>query len=254
MVAQENIIVFTDTKDRINLSVNSGTSDYQLNIDSIADRKGKASFHLLSAVIPNVIYPISAARLNNTIYFYEDGSTATTFSAAIADGGYTTTTLAAALKTAMDASAGANTYTITYDSSTLKITIATSGTSVKIITGALSMENELGVNVSQTFAASYVCAYQVNLAGTSYIDMDIRNYTNLNVGSGNTLSPLYRIPMGVPFGAKLFHQATQNEMIRVHISELRNLTINLYDDKGLIISIPNNHHIGLALKIQFDYN
>lgn len=249
----ENLLVFPNTKDRINVNVNAGSSDYAFPIDSISDRRGKATFHMLSAEIPNVMYPISAARRNNTLYFYEDGSTATTYEATIDDNAYTGSQLASALKTAMDA-AGTNVYTITYDSQSLKITIATDGTSVAVTTGTNSMNDELGIDSTQAFSDPYVCAYAVNLSGTKYIDVDIRNYNNLNVSSSSSSAPLYRIQMAVPFGSIMYHRAFQNEMIRIHVNELRNLTINLYDDKGILISIPDNHHISMTMKLTFDYS
>jgi hypothetical protein len=72
---------------------------------------------LLSASIPNTLYNITSA--NNTIYWNRGGALSTT----ITPGAYTDETISTALAAAMDDADGVQTYTVSYDSTTMKMTI-----------------------------------------------------------------------------------------------------------------------------------
>lgn len=95
-------------------------------------------------------YVITSA--NDVINFKEDGGG--TLNADVADGSYTTTTYAAAIKTALEA-AGAGTYTVTYSTSTKKFTVAVSGGASAVqFLGTGDGESFLGFTAASANAAS----------------------------------------------------------------------------------------------------
>ncbi len=95
---------------------------------------------------------VSAASSNNTIQFQEDGGS--TLTATVADGSYTSATLPAALKTAMEA-AGSGTYSASYSTSTKKWTITVSGAvSAVQLLGTGNFEDDLGFTSASSSASS----------------------------------------------------------------------------------------------------
>lgn len=249
----ENLLLHLDSRDKA--YGDNANAIYNLYFNHIEDRKGKAGLTLLSCELSNAVYPISSARQSNTIYFYENGSTGSTFSASISDNNYTGSQIATALTTAMNAAVGAaNTYLVTYDSQSKKLTFdVTVGTSVSITSGTNSLHNEIGADTSDGFSDPYICANPVLLSGTSYIDIYVRNFNHHNVSSRNTLSPVYRIPLSVAFGEILYHKPSHDEKVMINVQDLKSLQIELRDDKNLVVSMPDNHNVSFTFKLTYSY-
>jgi hypothetical protein len=131
-------------------------------------------YELQQVSLTNTLYTFDSS--NNKVYFVENVGLATN-TATITPGVYDSTTLPAQLKTQMDAASAATgntrTYTITYSSSTMKLTVAGSAGTFKF-TFATNTSNSaaqrLGWStyniaaVDDTLAASIVSPYIIDLA------------------------------------------------------------------------------------------
>lgn len=95
-------------------------SNYVIDLNDILQNVTR--IELVGGNIPASGYTMSSN--NNTIYFQETNGT--TLTAVVDEGLYTASTLATALKTAME-TVGGSTYTITVNTTTSKITIASDG-------------------------------------------------------------------------------------------------------------------------------
>ena len=140
-------------------------SDFEIitNLNNITLNTG-FKMNLKHFTMPLLEYPINSK--NNTLVFRENGSS-TNLTATITAGNYSSSDIITSLTSALQ-SAGSATITITYNSSTKKYTIASSGT-VRLISGGLLYI--LGFDAGSLFSASITAAYPVRLSGTNWIDI-----------------------------------------------------------------------------------
>lgn len=193
---------------------------------------------LKSVTLPNLVYPVNSN--NNTIVFEEDG-VGTDFTCTITAGSYTASELATEIKTVMDASAGANTYTVTYDSNTYKFTFTTSGTSLRF-TSDTTADKVMGLDTSvTTFAASITSSYPVRLDGSQYLDI-ICSLPSSNITSSS--KPIFqRIPLTASYGEVLFWESQTPMYIPFRSNNIISLDIRLIDDAGNAFTMPTNSSI-----------
>ena len=188
---------------------------------------------LVSASFANAVYPVNA---NNNVIVFQEDNTAVSFTATLTPGIYTGSSLATELKTAMDASVGsANTYTITYASATLKLTITTSGTNLKFISGS-------GLRVIGFEALGFIVApvgsFPVRLDGTQYLDL-VSSIKCENISS-NGRNILARIPISTSVGSLISWQAPIDLAIAFDPKSISSIDIRLSDDQGNLWVLPSN--------------
>ena len=125
-MSSSNNFIYLNSGDSINPNEPSNSSWSLANMIKIQASNRLA---LVGCMFPNAVYPVNS---NNNVIVFQEDNTAVSFTATLTAGIYTGSSLAVELKTALDASVGsANTYTVTYSSSTLKLSITTSGTNMK---------------------------------------------------------------------------------------------------------------------------
>jgi hypothetical protein len=207
------------------------------NLSNYSESNFFSKIALKSVTLPNLVYPVNSN--NNSVVFEEDGS-ATDFTATLTPGAYSASELATEVKTRMDA-AGANTYTVTYDTNTYKYVITTSGTSLRF-TSDTTASKVIGVDTSvTTFAASVTSAYPLRLDGSQYLDL-IVSLPSSNITSDN--KPIFqRIPLTASFGEVLFWQAYTLIPIPFRAQNVISLDIRLLDDAGNSFEMPANSSI-----------
>jgi hypothetical protein len=178
------------------------------------------------------------------VILLEDGNAAE-FTATLTPGSYTATQIAAELKTQLDA-AGANTYTVTYDDKTLKLTITTSGTSLKFGSTSTALKI-IGFPATTSFAASQVSSYPIRLDGSQYLDLICSLPAN-NIVSGNV--PVYhRIPLNVSFGSVLFYSPNYEVALPLKSDAVITVDLRLVDDDGNAFVMPANTNIQYIFKM-----
>ncbi len=193
-------------------------------------------YHVKSLTLCNSMYNIDST--NNTILFYEN---ATAKSATITAGFYTSTNIAAAVKTALDtASGGHNTFTVSYSSSTGKLTI--SAGNAFYFRWASDADNtcyrELGFQKANTASGTSITApCCLNLNACNQLLLNISNahasYQSTSYTQGNVLIPLEA--NGLEFKTYYFNRDIQ-QCVQFDTNAKR-ITLTLRDDLGRIRSL-----------------
>ena len=140
------IQVYVDSTYRLS----GNTSSFRYDLKEPINAK---SFKLTSAEIPLTFYNIrnisGAPDNNNIFYFSEDGTTV--LNATISAGYYTSATIISALQTAMNgATTHAYTYTVSFNNTTQKFSIVSTGNWVAMYVNWLSVNWVIGYNANST--------------------------------------------------------------------------------------------------------
>lgn len=164
---QKSHILLLDSRDRINPTTTE-SNNCTLRIEPAVG--GFDKIELLNFTIPNIQYNIDST--NNLIYF-DDGSALT---AALTSGAYNYISLPIEIKTQLEAVSG-NTFSVTYDENTYKITIAISAGTFSLTFGTNTTNSAagiLGFQVVDTAAASSHTSYNsINLSLPPYFYIQI---------------------------------------------------------------------------------
>ena len=202
-----------------------------------------SAISLQSIILPNLVYPVNSN--NNTVVFSEDG--AGSFTATLTPGSYTSSEFISELKTQLDA-AGANIYTVLYDSTTYKITITTSGTSVQILEASTSLKVLGFPSTGSADASSITSSYPIRLDGSQYIDI-ITSLPSGNIVSDNR--PVFaRIPLAVAYGELLFHEFEVKQSLPLRHDSIITLDMRLTDDEGNSFELPINANVQYTFYIE----
>ena len=166
--------------------------------------RNAVSFKITSAEIPLTFNKIrsSGADKNNTFIFSENNG-ATTLTATIVAGYYTSTTLITALVTALNlASANAYTYSITYNTTTGKFTITSTGAFVVMYYNFLSINWIMGYNqVSTSFVSSQTAQTAPFLDYYTYVYVRIGLNFKGNYDETGSKNGIIKIPVTSPQGS-----------------------------------------------------
>lgn len=192
----KDYFVVIDSRDR-NYDIFSSTSEYEIELNNIY--KDIVSIELISAEIPHSGYIINAS--NNEIHFIETNtqiSTNTYYTATIPQGNYTESELATTIGEQMT-TAGQSTYTVTVDTNSRKMSIASNLTggdnifslifrgntekyedTTRYLYKERSIGNILGFTRNNlSGSASYTGQNQYNINGENYILLHIDNLSNM---------------------------------------------------------------------------
>lgn len=237
-----SFFIYIDSEDRT-----SGVSNsFSVQLSDFNLKQG-ASVHvsLHECSFLNCEYPINSN--NNTITFYEASSTATLYTATIAEGNYSSTTFPTALKSALESASGnAYTYTVSIASATDKLTISTT---LPAVFQLVSVPSWTGLSSGTSFAATTTGTYPLNLSGIEYVDLLCPTLINDNINIGvNTNSILKRIPITVPYGSLSFYQSQgEDESVAVDPLRLNNLRFELRRPTGELYDL-NGQRLSVVLK------
>ena len=200
--------------------------------------------------VPNAVYPINAT--NNKVQFT---TTDGTYTATLTSQSYTGNQLATELKTQMDAAGSGGgtpiTFTVSYSSQTGKLTFAPSAGTVVFVTVTNDAYDSLGIDRTnfQAAASSISSDFPINVAGTQYIDL-VTNLSTLNHSSSSYASVLARVPMNVAWGEILYFMPASAQRIVTNAASLRDLRIQLRDDRGALWALPDNAFMSLTLRLE----
>jgi hypothetical protein len=188
---------------------------------------------------------------NNLVYFSEEDGPLLT--AILNPGNYTGTTLAAELKRVMD-DIGSHTYTVTFNSITSKLTVAT------------NIPNVYGWRFSNTFRSAalllgfpdtdsdnltaFISTDPIRLDYSLYYDI-ITNLGSGNMSSSGRYSILARIANTTPPNTILFYENQNDADSSVISNDLNQIEIRLVDDKGNVLPLNATAHISYTFRIEF---
>jgi hypothetical protein len=181
------------------------------------------------------LYPVSA----HSITFNEDGDTGVTFTASISAGSYGANAYAAAIQTAMNAVGGiANTYTVSFVSSTGKLLVVGSSVTVSITELSTAAKRFTGFTVASSFATSVTSDSIINIAGPLFIDV-----TMGSIGAGvdsEGLTIMQRVPLNGNFGDFIeFDNSTNPAEIALQ-NQANSYSIRVVDQYGEVFENPTD--------------
>jgi hypothetical protein len=236
-------LVLLNTRDS-ETSVNYNTF-WQIQRPQLNTLKG-FKLSLQNIEFANTVYPINA---NNNIVTFDEGGGSLT--ATLTANSYTGSELASHLKTQMDAAVGAgDTYTVTYDSQSKKLTIASTGTYFFVSGVANHAFDELGITtLDDAAAASRTSDVPINVSGSQYVDI-VTDLSNLNYSSSTTAHVLARVPLNVAFGQVVFYEPNNDGSLFSTVDHLDYVSMALRDDKGNLWELPSNSYVSLVLKLE----
>ena len=172
------------------------------------------TYRLTWAAIPATIYNVTAA--NNTLYWDVGGGGRLQ---TITAGYYTPTTLAAAVKAAMD-TPGPEVYTVTYSATTGKLTITTTANwGFTFLTNqAASAQKVIGAQVADKVQAlSFELDYPVNLGLPLSIGVGIDNVGTRGYWTALQFHASFYVPLVAGFGAyQTLENDTLPQLIRIN--------------------------------------
>ena len=242
----------------------SGTpSNFQVNLgnDTILDRCEQ--IQLISAVIPNVGFNISAAIGNNQFNIFFLPGTPASF--IIPDGQYTTAELLALLNAVVPP---AGTFVATQNPNTGRITLTSSVTAF-VVAGSRSFPNTSGLNSYLGFTTTSPGAgslvWTAETRPTLYGDTVFfihspelgANITYLDTlttkGQTNDVNGMFTIPVNVPYNSVQTYQAEAEDRVVFgrRTRSIRNFTIVLRTNNGRELVLGENDQVLLVMKAVF---
>jgi len=192
-----------DSRMRTNASVSSSSGEFTVDVGAFDGPV--QTIELVSAEIPNTQYVFTSA--NNYIDFNEGAGA---LSAQITPGTYSIDDLVSHLKTILDA-AGSDTYTVSFDEITKKLTIASTGSfSLLWSSGshsATSAYKELGWNQTDVSSgSSHTAPNSLKISGDDYWFISVRNMPLNGVqGGSNSIGFTFKVPINVGYGDIVFY-------------------------------------------------
>lgn len=244
----QNTRIVIDSKSRASYSSSSSNCIFQLsNAISLAGRK---YVRLLNFTCYSTVYNITSA--NNNIDFEEN---ATVKLATVPAGFYTASTLATAVKTALDtASGGFATFTVTYSSTTGKFTIAsTQSFELLFATGAnsaaslfdvLGWTDASGINPVDTAPATSATApFIADLSAPSQFYITINEFDTHHHTTEQTYFT-FVVPNTSALGSvsTFNYNANYDQTINIsnNLSYLRTFSVRIHDVRGRVLDLNNS--------------
>lgn len=237
--------VFINSNDRLYYA-SSTPSNFTALINTASSEIPKSHVSLESITFYNLEYGINSN--NNTLIFQENG-VAADISITITPGNYTDSTYIAALKAEMDA-AGANTYTVTYNATTSKLSITTTiPDTFKLVGG--TMLDYMGFEVGTSFQTAATGDYPLILSGTTYVDLCL-GLLNRNMKTGRNYGRIFaRIPVNVNYGSLVSYvNSSDSDDILISTESLDEYRVELFNDRGYHMVLPTNCIVSIVLKVE----
>lgn len=217
---------------------------WDLNFPVANDFSGY-TLSLQECSIPNLVYPFTTQ--NNKIYFKENGGS--TLTATITSQNYNSTEFVSELQTQLN-SAGSLTYTVSYDSQTEKLSISVPiPDTFQFVAGDNNAYYEIGLVLDdETDSSSKTLTNPIRLDGSAYIDLQL-SIGNMNYSSNGKTNVFGRIANAVPYGGINYYSNDSDDFLSLVVSDITNIDMRLFDDKGNRFQLPSNCNVSIILKI-----
>ena len=182
--------IHLDSRDR-DYAVHASSSSFTVTLPEAI--KNVAAAVLLTAEIPLSYYVFSASRNNTTLRVAVSGVAK---DVVIADGNYDTTSMAAALKSGLEAQFAGRTFTVAFSTITMKCSISTAGNvPVTVDTTSATSPTEWGLGYYLGFARGVVSTSTYSagtttttITGSAVANLNPENYVLLDIEELNGLS------------------------------------------------------------------
>jgi hypothetical protein len=245
MCNDNNKIMVLDSRDR-QKSTDSPT-DYVVHLQKPITNCG--AIELKEVIVPWTIYNISAAKANHQLSFLEAAFSDVTIT--IADGFYSTVSLCAAIETAMDAATLASqTFTVTYDTNTMKVTITASATATTIYGSnsaakTTGLEREIGFTTETTSNVANTSPNVPKLLSPEYllltIDFIADNVNTLDDNKNASFVLSTALNASSDAGGTVVHLTAENsfkQIIKTRSNKLlQHFRISLRDESNTLVEM-----------------
>lgn len=228
-------LLYVNSKNRTNPNSPSTLFNIQLAFPPLHIKR----ITLLQAIIPNTLYTFRNDQfvVNNNFDFID--STGLPVTAVITPGSYTITSFITEFTAALTA-VSPDIYTITYNPSTLRLTITSSSALFQILglTGTNFGHNILyyiGFNNVDTAAGLVQLAPNpINIGSPKEVFIKIGNFQAQIHNTVSKFTAMWQISLSVPFGEILFYEQlnTHESGIMVDQRSMNQLDIQMVDENG----------------------
>jgi len=248
--------VIINSKDKI-----SGTNtDFRIQFnDSVMQSVVK--IQTLQVFIPNQFYNIDES--NNYLEF-KQGINLVNFNFQITPGQYNIDQLITVLETEINAqlASGAST-TITKNEFTNQLILTTSGGAAPVnnqlqLIDTSTIKEVLGFIDTTSSLAILTLPFAWNLNQLQYVQVhsqDLASSNGLDGGSTATISLLTTCSLvETPYGGVATVRANDNELAEIIYDDVRVLNqirIKLRDSSGRLLTLPDNHHVTVIVKVYY---
>lgn len=209
------------------------------------------AIELQSVSMPTSFYNIKSG-FNNTIVF-NDGTDRTV---TLNPGNYSASAIATEIQTKLNASASSLTFTVSFSSNTMKMTIAADGAFVLKFTNSQSCWRELGFTNTDTSSAT-------SHTGTNVISLDRPHHIYIHVAeldsrietSSSSFFPHFVLNINSNAGDLSFYHSLSSfsQTIYMNRTSLHNLNITLTDEDGNDIDL-NGSEWSMIWRLHFKQN
>lgn len=219
-------------------------NDTSWNIPTKFSESSLHKIQLHSMTLPNLVYTTKLQTIT-----FQENNTATDLTFTFPAGTYQPSELTTALKTGLDG-AGANSYTVAYDSVTDKITITCTGTNFKLVgsSDTSTLYNVLEQCQFQTgsFVTTLTSLYPIKIDGTSTVEV-MCSKINSNYSSDNSKSnTLFVCPVGNYAETTTYQTSTDSPLELT--SNIGSIDLRLLDEEGNDFELPPNAIVTYILK------
>lgn len=233
--------IFLNSNDAINSNKPSEANWHLTHQNNL----GNENFllHIDEVQLPNAVYVV-----NSNYDSFSITDTGGTDTITLTHQNYTGAQLATELQTQLNASGTLNgTFTVTYDSQTLKITIAST---VAYVINSGNVLDIVGYTVLPTTSGTSTTGDSpVRLDGTAYVDL-ITSLGKSSYSSRNITNTFFRICLNADVGSMVYYTPKTQHGIKLNSPDLTSFSIRLIDDKGNLYDLPPNCDISLTLRLE----
>ena len=179
---ERRVTLLVDSRDR-DYAKYPSASQYVVNLPQTLNNVKSAV--LISAEMPSTYYVFSAAKGTTSLRVTVN---VTTNTVTIPDGNYTTTTMAAALKTALETAFAGTTFTITFNPATYKCTISISPSNTLTVDCTTAVKNtDWGLGYYLGFARGVATTGTATITGSLASNMNPELYYLIDIAELNAV-------------------------------------------------------------------
>ncbi len=178
---------------------------------------------------------------NRYVYFVYNG---TAYTATLHTRNYTSSEMVTELQTEMNDAVPGTPFTVTYNSTTDRLAISSSGSTFRFATGTNNAYSVLGVtstNLTSTAASSVTLGGILDLSGTKYVDIATNMSANSFSSSGRRV--FERIPITAAYGSMAYWENQYPRYQYYFADSLTTLDIELFDDHGYPLQLAENSYV-----------
>lgn len=239
-----------DTKIQITSynKTSSSTSNSDFSVILPRQINNIRSIHLDNIMIPNTWYTIMTG-INDTFTFTND--VPTTYSATLTQGNYTGPGLATMLETVMNSAyTPDNNFTVTFDSSTYKLTI-THGATDFLINASGNANKTLGFTSATSLGLSSVSDSIIYLSYTKSIKIYSEALSDQRSFAGKGRNAIiYTLPCAGSFGSTSVYYNTGTKYVIYPLEQdIKEIDIQIRFDDGKTVIPLNGHDVEIDITV-----